>query len=438
VILRGINLASGAKVPPFRAIRGPTDLDPLARLGFNVIRLVFIWEAYEPSPGCYDAEYLASIVAIAAAARDRGMYVIIDFHQDGFSRYTSRGCGCGFPMWAVSPRGRVTTPDNNPGRHLTWPFLVATDPSMHRSFQDFYADAHGVRTRYLLMIDRVSRVFAAVPGVIGYDLLNEPWGDERTELAPLYRDAANVIQTTHPGALLFLEGQAATNMGLLTKLPRLPLPNIVYAPHYYKPSAIVLSRWHGSLLNIERAFVNMNAIAELWNVPLFLGEFGLPADVENAGEYIAAIYDRLDASLASGAHWNYTPNWTEEGHDGWNGEDFTILHSDGTPRPNFRIRPYPRLTAGLPLGFVYRDPQPPACGSSLEYTWDHCPERGETELFVPACLFPTGSALAVEPPDVACRYDASRQVLRCTTTRPGTIRLRLCAPLPGRAAPGIE
>ena len=57
LILRGAIWPAIPRSPPL-ALPDNTDLDHLRNLGFNVIRLLFIWEAYEPAPGGYDDEYL--------------------------------------------------------------------------------------------------------------------------------------------------------------------------------------------------------------------------------------------------------------------------------------------------------------------------------------------------------------------------------------------
>ena len=72
VILRGVNLSGDAKVPPFQPCTSPADLDRVADLGFNVVRMVFMWEAYEPVAGVYNEAYLARLQSVAAAAWDAG------------------------------------------------------------------------------------------------------------------------------------------------------------------------------------------------------------------------------------------------------------------------------------------------------------------------------------------------------------------------------
>lgn len=427
VLLRGVNLSGDAKVPPFHPRVTNEHFAQLQHFGFNVIRLLFIWEAYEPAPGLYDDSYTAALRSVIDTAWQHGMYVIVDFHQDGYSRFASHGAGDGFPSWAISLRSPSDVPNNGPDR-WHWPLLVATDATMHRSFADFYADANGVRSRFLTAVGRVAATFASAPGVIGYDLLNEPWGEERSELAPLYRDESAVIHAQHPGALVFIEGHVTTNLGLQSRLPRPEAGNVVYAPHYYKPTNVLLNRWQGGTTSTQRAFTHMVDKASHWGVPLFIGEFGVHATVRNGGEYVADIYDRLDACLASGAQWNYTPAWNDYVKDGWNGEDYNILTPQGKPRSNFRVRPYPRLTAGVPQQFRYAD-QTSHMPRSLVFVWDHDATLGETEVFLPLELFPGGSVIDILPADATVVRDHVRQVVSCRSTRTEPLTLRIIAPI---------
>ncbi|MDR3637748.1 MAG: cellulase family glycosylhydrolase [Isosphaeraceae bacterium] len=430
VLLRGVNLAGDSKVPPFLPLDDPAALDPLPALGINAVRLLFLWEAYEPEPGEYDEAYLGRMVAIARAAWRRNLYVIVDFHQDGLSRWASRGCGAGFPAWALSPRARRAEPDNGCGCK-GWVFHLVTDRDVHRSFADFYADVQGVRTRYLAMIGRVASAFADCPGVVGYDPLNEPWGNELEELAPLQRDAAAALRSRHPGAILFIAGHGTTSCGIQTRLPRPGFGNFAYSPHYYLPHAVAMGAWDGVTRPLDHAFATMQAKADAWGVPLFVGEFGIGAEVRRSGDYVAALYDRLDQALASGAQWNYTPRWNEHARDGWNAEDYSILDHRSRARRNFQARPYAQKVAGVPRELKFQSAglargEPPR----FECSWQHDPTRGATELYVPLALFPSGSSLTLDPPDTTCTRDDARQLLVIVirASRATSVRVTLSAP----------
>ena len=411
VLLRGINVAGTAKVPPFASLNDMADLDPLRDWGFNVIRLLFIWEAYEPQPGEYNETYLQNQLAVAEAAWERGLFVVVDIHQDGFSRHLAGGCGSGFPLWALPPNVQPDTPDNSDRCH-GWHAQVLLDPDMHATFSAFYADTYGVRTRYLEMLSRISGVFRDVPGVVGYDLFNEPWGWEKTELGPLYEDAAVVVRAEHPTAILFVEGHVTTNTGVdQTGLEKPTFDNFAYAPHFYDGAAMLANAWSGLTAAMDLGFWTMTNKAEEWDVPLVLGEFGLAATAGGAADYVAACYARLDEHLASGMYWNYSPRWSPSIKDGWNGEDFSVVDDQGAPRATLPYRGYARRIAGLPQELK-------VTANSVELAWKHQPTQGRTELFVP---FEDGE-IVTEGTELGCWFNEAR-IVHCQSTTSGDKRV---------------
>jgi endoglycosylceramidase len=74
------------------------DMDDLRAWGTSVVRLGVFWEAVEMDKGVYDDEYLAKVDKIVNELGVRGIYTIIDSHQNLFSSDT---CGNGVPPFYV-------------------------------------------------------------------------------------------------------------------------------------------------------------------------------------------------------------------------------------------------------------------------------------------------------------------------------------------------
>lgn len=423
VILRGVNVGGSSKAPPFVPYDDPKSLDTLAALGMNVIRLPFIWEAFEPVRGQYDNVYLASMQRIARDAWARGLRVVVDFHQDGFSRFSIGGCGSGFPAWASPASVHVSVPDNSEAHCANWAQRMFTDWDMHGSFGAFYRNEGGVRDAFLAMVSRASAAFASVEGVVGYDLLNEPWGWD-SELAPFYEAEGRVIRRNDPEAVLFVEAHITTNAGVPSTLGRPSFENMAYAPHYYDPVTMLSHAYDGNPSGIDGAFATMSAKAAEWHVPLFVGEFGMFASFSNVSKYVTREYEDLDALLANGTQWNFSPRWTPLKKDGWNGEDLDILEPQTSAlRQNFRVRPYPRATAGAPMFFRHEvlESGGLVTGYRLEYRWIADASAGTTEVVLPRALF--GPSAVVESTRATCTREGD--VLMCRSAEPGDASVRV-------------
>ena len=74
------------------------DIDNLADWGFNLVRLGVMWEAVERSPGVFNQTYLAEVNKIINRLGEKGIYTMVDAHQDVFAR---KLCGEGMPNFII-------------------------------------------------------------------------------------------------------------------------------------------------------------------------------------------------------------------------------------------------------------------------------------------------------------------------------------------------
>ena len=90
VLLRGVNV--NQLVDFYRPRPDVDDTSPLteedfagiAEQGFNVVRLGLSWSALEPERGALDEAYLAQIHEAVDLAKEHGLYVVLDMHQDSW------------------------------------------------------------------------------------------------------------------------------------------------------------------------------------------------------------------------------------------------------------------------------------------------------------------------------------------------------------------
>ena len=412
VILRGVNVAGNSKVPDFMPITSGDMLDPLPGWGFNTIRLLFTWEALESTRCTYDADYLDYYEQVVIWARERGLYVLVDFHQDAYSRYSIGGCGEGFPEWAVTPAVDHATPDNGEAC-ASWGVQMVFSRTHQKTWRDFHRDLYGVRTRYLDMVEAVAERMAKHDNVIGYELINEPWGSN-DQLEEFFDLVAGRIRGRHPNAILFVPPKAIVSSGMAANTMAQPgFANFSYSPHYYDGMVALFKSWRGN--DPGDSLQALLDKARSWGAPLVLSEFGAPAETENIAGYMAAQYDWLDDHFSSGIQWCYTPGWTGALKDGWNREDFSIVDDSGRLRANYTPRPYPRKIAGTPGVFTLTD-------TGFTLTWNATLPGAATEIFLPE-NYADDKTPSYNIPGGDCTV--AGQVLSCTGTGTGNASVNL-------------
>lgn len=221
LLLRGVNLGGSSKLPmvpdgathravefyehravsfvgrPFPLDEAGDHFDRLRRWGFTLLRLVVPWEAIEHGgPGLFDEDYLGYIVALVEKAAAFDFMVIIDPHQDAWSRHCG---GSGAPGWTLESVGLNVRSLGTSGAALlhheqrgAYPRMIwATNIGKFAAATMFTLFFGGnyfaprlridgepvqefLQRRFLSAFSRLAASLDHLPNVLGFDTFNEP------------------------------------------------------------------------------------------------------------------------------------------------------------------------------------------------------------------------------------------------------------------------
>ena len=321
VLLRGLNvnqLGDYYQADPALPTTIPLaerDFAEIARLGFNVVRLVTNWSAFQPEPGGFDQGYVARVREAVRWAAQHDLYVVLDMHQDSWGKFiaTPPGTACppglgpavgwdGAPEWATHTDG-MTTCRANDTRELS--------PAVAQAFQSFYADRDGIQTQLVETWGRIAEALGGEPNVAGYDLINEPHPgfavgpDQALLLGRYYARAIEAIRAgegSGPKRIAFFEPSVVWSGFGTDALPPPGFTNderIVFAPHLYSESISV----DQGATSIEQGFDNAERAAAMYQAPLWSGEWGWFGPPEEARERLERYIAQEDARRLGGAWW---------------------------------------------------------------------------------------------------------------------------------------
>lgn len=439
VLMHGVNLVY--KLPPYEIEVGGSGVNDLtvaevqrmASLGFDVVRLGIIWAGLEPgtdgmndkaicTPGrprpsgagqfnaaVFDA-YIQRLDATVALLGQYGIYSIIDMHQDVYSAVFG---GEGAPDWAVCTNGVTPKPVLNVPN---WSVNLQ-GPGVVTAYEHFWRNnvVGNLQGEFDSIWARVADNFRDNPWVIGYDPFNEPYGQGvvpagtgvafDAELQCFYAGRSDPgtdqshqpiscppddpevgliprIEQADPDHLIFYEGDYTTDSGPLNHIGPMRFPNLVLNFHDYcflhvpngpePPNfGAVCSPLENLVFNEHVEQARNDATPEQpGGLPTFLTEFGATTDVAD----LARVTADADAHLIGWTYWQWLLY-----------DDPTGSHTSGLWPPSgptasmlsVLSQAYPTAVAGTPLSTSF-DP-----GSAVF----HFSYRNDPHIAQPTVIF---------------------------------------------------
>jgi len=444
-IFHGVNVVE--KLPPFLPSQGEFDVlrslndDDIAKLrgwGMNAVRLGVLWSAVTPDEGYRNVTYLAEVKQLITKLAKHNIYTIVDAHQDLLNPFM---CGEGMPQFAyLQALAAAHFNASDPGIAFPQPLSVHLNRNpdgtpvladcQQKGFSMYYLtyQANAV-FKSLYHANVTMKAFAAswaavaealgdCPGILGYELLNEPWPagpgpfSDSTELLDLYQMAHAAIREYDNETIvmfepLVLESYEAV-FGYKTDFPAFGpggeeyADRQVFAYHSYcaNNDAGEPEPWLLCEFLIEEIWKGVDRSLAQIRLGGFLTEFGASGEGEDSIKELSRQCAHADQRLQSWTYWTYksfdditTANPATE----------TFYNVDGSlqkTKVTALARTYAQAIAGVPTQMNF---DPVSRLFSLNYTTSADVKPGAlTEIYV--CLelvYPEGVKVDIIPPSAA-------------------------------------
>jgi cellulase (glycosyl hydrolase family 5) len=348
VVLRGFNVSGEAKLAenaglPFADVADARASAAAMRqqTGANAIRFLLTWAYIEPQPNQIDYTYLANVTAQMQPFLEDGIDVLVDFHQDLFSRYLFNSgswyTGDGAPKWVIDAGGY---PKESCGICINWGQNITQNAAVQDATYDFWhnrvlttaagqiaeQDAYLAQAEAALTYLRAHLSADEFTRILGADPYNEPYAGkydsgqssqtwERDLLWPFFQKfRAGMDAAGWSAKPAFTEPNLFWNANLSFEQQPGGLANVgaigaryVFNTHFYDEAAL------SGIFMIGKAgdgqyTVNFDAVrqrgADLGTSAL-VSEFGSPQSgytSDKTPTVLKAMYQALDSGV-SGANW---------------------------------------------------------------------------------------------------------------------------------------
>lgn len=327
-----------------------SDASALRDFGFDALRLPINWSGIEPTEsGGFDEAYLDRVAHIADICEAAGIFVLLDFHQDAYSKEIGED---GAPLWAILPP---------PTQLLEGPL---TDLGARRlsqqvsaAFTTFFGDSSDggrLRDRFSAMAAHVAERFAAHPAVIGFEIFNEPETDD-AGITRLNDAAYAIFRSAAPRKVYLFEPPVIRNLTDSSSLADAPLgPMTAYAPHVYTLAFIATDAQKQAMTKdlLRTSNENARSEADSWAAPLVITEWGYDPNGIRSNDYFIWQSELQEEYQASSFFWL----WKEQSQGNWGCYDYDATSNTFSVRTGLQealARVRPAKIAGWPLSYGF-------------------------------------------------------------------------------------